>query len=376
MVHIWTVGPTFSIMRQFWRDLQGRMPESWGPKWNKSLNNVECFGGKLLWEFKSADTPESLVAVGLDLVIISEGALIADAAWEAYLSPRLATPGRLGMAIINGTPKGKGTWYEDAYFRGQPNHHMYDPEWWSINEPSSANPYITLEELNRLERSMPDMWRRQELNAEFLSGEGLVFRNIRENIVDYRLDGNWKRPIVFGVDWGKKEDFTVVTAMDASWRILDMLRVNKISYKEQKGQLKQFAERFKPDKIVAEANAQGDPLIENIQDELDIPVVPFYMTHVSKRRLIEAFAFAVERNKVSYPDIPIFINEMEAFEISVSEAGNIKYAAAGRWHDDTVISACLAFNGHGGQQMDVSPLIATTAKTFHMPAPTLSLEGF
>ena len=353
------------------------MPESWGAKWNKSLYTLECFNGRLLWEFKSADNPESLVAVGLDLVMIVEGALIVDAAWEAYLSPRLATPGRLGYAIMNGTPKGKGTWYEAAYLRGQPDSDTYTDGWWSTNEPSSANPYITIEELNRLEDEMPDMWRRQELNAEFLSGEGVVFRNIRDNIVERLDDGKWKRPITIGVDWGKKEDFSVYTEMDATWRILDMERINKISYKAQQERLADFCNRFHPDKVVCEANAQGDPLIENLQSQVPYPIVPFYMTQLSKRRIIEAYALAVERGRTSYPDIPVFINEMEAFSIEITDGGNVKYAASGRWHDDTVISACLAHSGHEGSKIDgFDAPTPSSPHTFHLPSPSMSLEGF
>ena len=349
-IHFWTVAPTFPLCRQFWRDVLGRMPPGWNPKINKQMFTIECFDGQLLWEFKSADNPEALVAVGLDLVCVCEGALVADEAWEAYLRPRLMTPGRLGYAIINGTPKGKGTWYETAYIQGQ------DPEfedWWSINEPSSANPYIEPEELISAAKEMPDMWRRQELNAEFLSGEGIVFRKIKENIIpDDRPDGEWMRPIYIGVDWGRKEDFTVYTAMDATWRVLAQDRMTEISWAHQRGRLSNFASRFRPDGIVVEANAMGDPLIENLQDELTFPIIPWYMTSQNKKRLIESFALSVERGKVTYPNLPVFINEMEAFEMSISESGNIKYAAAGRYHDDTIISCALAYIGHFGAKLD------------------------
>ena len=318
--------------------------------------HVECFDGELLWEFKSADHPESLVAVGLDLVCICEGALVVDEAWEAYLRPRLMTPGRLGYAIINGTPKGRGTWYETAYLFGQDGDSKYD-EWWSINEPSSANPYIEEEELVKAATEMPDMWRRQELNAEFLSGEGIVFRNIRQNIIDEDpMDGQWVRPILIGVDWGRKADFTVYTAMDATWRVLAQDRMTEISWRHQRGRLYDFASRFQPEGIVVEANAMGDPLIENLQDDLEYPIIPWYMTSQNKKRLIEAFALAVERGRIKYPNLPVFINEMEAFEMKVSETGNIKYAASGRYHDDTIISCALAFAGHGGSKLEDTTL--------------------
>ena len=105
---------------------------------------MELKNGALI-EVKSADNPEALVAVGLDLLIITEAALVKQEAWEISLRPRLSSPGRLGMAIFNGTPKGKN-WFYHLYLRGQD---MNQPDWKSWNKPTLDNPYIDPAEIEK-----------------------------------------------------------------------------------------------------------------------------------------------------------------------------------------------------------------------------------
>jgi hypothetical protein len=46
------------------------------------------------------------------------------------------------------------------------------------------------------------------------------------------------------------------------------------------------------------------------------------------------------------PLVPVLVNELEAFEYTVTRAGNVTYAAPGGLHDDCVMALMLA--GHAG----------------------------
>jgi hypothetical protein len=181
-VHGWFVAPNYPLAAQLWRELKAFTPRALLARSpNENGRRLEWKGGAVI-EVKSADDPNSLVAVGLDWVFMVEAALISEEAWEMALRPRLSSPGRAGLAIFNGTPKGRN-WYYHLYLRGR------DPQyedWESWNFPTRCqlgpggelvdhpmgNPYVRREEIERARQEMPDRWVRQEFLAEFLTAGG------------------------------------------------------------------------------------------------------------------------------------------------------------------------------------------------------------
>jgi hypothetical protein len=150
----------------------------------------------------------------------------------------------------------------------------------------------------------------------------------------------------------------------------------EISWGMQRQRLDAFCRKVRPDIVVVETNAMGDPLLENLQQELPFPISGFYMTHVSKRQVIESLAMSIERGLLKYPDDPIFLNELEAFEVTITENRNIKYAASGRWHDDTVISTAIALSAHGGSRFDPRPLISSDNRYFKLNGPRATAKDY
>jgi len=332
-IHGWIVAPSFPLSNQIWRELKAFTPPEIVVKANEGTRTMELDNGAAI-EIKSADNPDSLVAVGLDVLLITEAALVSADAWDMALRPRLASPGRAGLAIMNGTPKGRN-WFYEAYLRGQDPE---APDWWSINEPTTKNPHIDPAEVEKARREMPERWFRQEFLAEFLAGEGSVFRGVREAVRSQERTGR----VVVGVDWAKHQDFTVLTALDEEGHVVGFDRFNQIDYTLQLGRLQAFVAEVDACFVLAEVNSIGDPLLERLKRELPIPVDGFQTTGPSKQQIIEDLVLCIEQGHVTYPGNPQLINELEAYEYTMTKAGNTSYSAPARFHDDCVMSLAFA----------------------------------
>ena len=71
---------------------------------------------------------------------------------------------------------------------------------------------------------------------------------------------------VMGVDWGRTNDFTAISVLDATLgEQVALDRFSDIDYEYQSERLHRWAELYKPVQIVAEANSMGGPLVERLQ---------------------------------------------------------------------------------------------------------------
>jgi len=149
---------------------------------------------------------------------------------------------------------------------------------------------------------------------------------------------------IFGVDWGKMNDFTVIVVLTAGGVMVAMDRFNKIDYTLQSERLKALAEKYLPTVIIAEANAMGDPIIERLIAD-GLPMQRFTTTNATKRVAVEALALAFERRKVSILPEAVLIEELQAYEMQRTPSGGLRYSAPAGTHDDTVMALVIAWSG-------------------------------
>jgi hypothetical protein len=293
---------------------------------------------------RSADDPNSLRGEGLDFVVLDECAFMAEAAWTEALRPALSD--RQGKALFISTPKGRN-WFWRLYQRGLDD----GREWMAFRFPTSTNPYIAQKEIDDAQAMLPEAIFEQEYLAEFLEGEGAVFRNIAAC-----LYGGGEKPedhaghkIVAGVDWGKQADFTAISVGCATChKELALDRFNQIDYHFQRGRLEAICSKWNVGLIMAESNAMGEPIIEELQRS-GLSVTGFQTTATSKPPLIESMALAFEREEWHWLDDPISKGELEAYERVISmTTGRSSYGAPEGLHDDTVIARALMLEASGG----------------------------
>jgi hypothetical protein len=274
-------------------------------------------------------------------VVIDEAALLPDASvWHAAIRP-LLTDYR-GGALFASTPRGRN-WFWQLYNIGQQNDIK---DWQSWTFPTTANPHIDPLEIEGARDHLPERVFKQEYLAAFLEDGGSVFRGIDNVcIAQPQREAEIGKTYVFGVDWGKNEDFTCISIIDNTGTQVCLDRFNQISYNIQRDRLKTLIERFNPILILAEANSIGAVNIDALQAD-GLPVRPFYTTAQSKAPLIEGLALAIERASITLLNDANLIHELQAYEMSRTPTGMWQYNAPLGAHDDTVIATALSYWAH------------------------------
>lgn len=332
----WWVAPSYKMSDVGWRPLR-QMAAKIGANINLVDRRITfASGGEV--SVRSADNPDSLRGESLNLVIMDECAFMKSEAWSEALRPALAD--RLGRAIFISTPKGRN-WFWRLWQMGQQG----DPEWESWQFPTSTNPYIAPSEIEAARVTLPERIFRQEFLAEFLEGEGSVFRNILPNLVaakdkpEYHT-GHHK---VAGVDWGKHDDFTTISVYCVTCnREIDHDRFNRIDYSFQRERLWTMCNRWGLQSVVAESNSMGEPNIDQLRRE-GMNIQGFNTTAQSKPQIIESLVLCFERNEAKWISDAIWTGELEAYEMTVNQnTGRPSYSAPSGMHDDTVIARALA----------------------------------
>lgn len=334
----WWVSPNYKTSEVGWRPLR-QIGAKVGAEVRRADRQVLLpSGGEV--RVRSADNPDSLRGEGLDFVVLDECAFMREEAWTEALRPALSD--RKGGALFISTPKGRN-WFWRFWQRGRTGD---DPAWAAWQFPTSANPFIDGAEIEAARQSLPEQVFRQEFLAEFIEDAGLVFRHVMDAATaeeqDAPQDGH---QYVVGVDWAKHSDFTVLTVLDVTaGAVATIDRFNQIDYSLQTRRLGVLHERFKPVAIIAEANAMGEPLIEQLYLE-GLPVQPFTTTNATKAAIVEGLALAFERGEIAILNDPTLIGELQAYEMERLPSGMMRYNAPEGMHDDMVISLALAWSG-------------------------------
>lgn len=334
----WWVAPSYKMSEVGWRPLRRLAAQIPGAEVRRGDRQIITpTGGEV--SVRSADNPDSLRGEGLSYVVLDECAFMHEDAWTQALRPALAD--RKGRALFISTPKGRN-WFWRLWQLGQAN----DTEWHSWRFSSYDNPHILPSEIDAARALLPDRVFRQEFLAEFIDDAGGVFRRVAEAATAVEQPGAVSgHDYVIGVDWGKHNDFTALAVMDITTsELVHLDRFNQIDYAVQAGRLRALAQRFRPVSIIAESNAMGEPIIEQLQRD-GLPVRPFKTTNATKAAAIDALALAFEQGAIRIlPDVTL-IGELQAYEMERLPSGALRYSAPDGMHDDTVMALALAWSG-------------------------------
>ena len=314
------------------------------------MEAVFPLGGTIL--YRSLDNPDNVRGYTASGIVIDEVADVAPAAWYEVLRPMLIDTGGWLWAI--GTPKGRN-WFWTEHIAAQDRD---DSRTWQVptlgvkytesglvRDPHPLeNPDVPFDEIVQLYRTLPERVFRQEILGEFIQNDSGVFRRVLESAtapVQERREHNGQ--YLFGVDFARDQDFTVIAVWDVDRKQLCHLdRFNQIDYTVQLARLNGLSERFKPAAIVAEANSMGGPLVEFMRRS-GLPVRPFTTTNATKAQVIEALALGFEQGAFQIIPDPVLIAELQAYELERLPSGLIRYGAPSGMHDDAVIAAALAY---------------------------------
>jgi len=338
----WVVAPTYDLADRVYREIQliavqhlrhhvVSMRES-----DRRLVLRNLAGGLSEIRAKSADNAVSLLGEGLDWVVVDEAARLKPSIWQSYLSQRLID--KQGWALLISTPKGKGYFF-DLWRRGQDR----DPAYASWNYPSWTNPLLDKAAIDAERARLPERVFRQEYGAEFLEGSGAVFRNVRECAT-----GDWRSPgagrsYFGGLDLARVEDFTVLAILNDRCHVVRTDRFHKLDWSLQVQRVRALSAPYKCP-ILVDSTGAGEPVFERLR-EADIGAEAYPFTVASKSALINNLALKLETKEIVLPRPELWpegIDELEAFEYSVTENGTVRTGAPYGYHDDCVIALALA----------------------------------
>lgn len=301
-------------------------------EWIKSERRMTFRGGGCIF-FRSAEVPRNLRGRGWDLIVVDEAAYIPDDVWLHVLRPSLME--RRGRGVFLSTPNGARGWFHEMFLRGES---ADDPEISSWRVPSSEGPLIKNDEIKALRRTLPERVFRQEIEVEFLAGEGVVFQNIP--VEDYRLPRKPQGAVVIGADIAKYMDFTVLVALDDSGRLVDFWRTQQIDYTAQAEVIASMAGRYRAP-VYLDATGVGDAVLDLLRGR-GLDVIPVVFTHDSKRQVVQNLIILLERGEVVLPaSNDILLRELRAFSAR-SAIGGVFYSAPPGLHDDCVTALALA----------------------------------
>jgi hypothetical protein len=296
-------------------------------------------GGQI--RVKTGRHPNTLRSGWCDLLVLDECAYLDADAWNKVGAPMLADTN--GTAIFISTPK-RRNWFFQLYQQAIAD---TSGRWAAWNFSTHKNPHLSEDAMDSLVADMTEEDYQQEILAQFLEGQGAVFRYIdeRATLELHEPREPYEGSFVFGVDWAQQKDFTVIAVMDTESRqLVDYDRFNGVNWSLQRGRLQTLYEKWKPDTIIAESNSVGSPNIEALQQS-GLPVVSFETTAASKPPLIESLVLAFDRNEIAILNDPIIKGELMAYERKITATGRSQYSAPEGMHDDCVMALALAWHG-------------------------------
>ena len=298
-------------------------------------------------EVRSADDPEHLRNMHVDLIWITEAPRIQNLVWYRHLLPMLSEVWRARLAILEGTPRSTESYFEDYFDLGQPDHERYDPlevESWHFT--SYDSPHVDKETIDRHKENMPEALFAQEYMAETQADESAAFTNI-----DACIGGELEEPktgysYVLGADLAKTRDFTVLTIMDRTRRkVVAFKRLNKLDWVVQEDAIVDMSIQYNNAKVFLDSSGPGSPVYDHLKRRhLQIEPVNLHSAQ-TKDKLLTDLMIALQKETIKIPRIEKLVKELKICRRYRTETEYESIHAPEGEHDDCVISLSLALRG-------------------------------
>jgi len=305
--------------------------------WNAQRKILKLPSGEI--DFGSAQKPENLEGFNYPRYVLNEGGIILkkSSLWDNTLYPMIKGDNVRGKII--GTPKGRNKFHELAVLGRSGN-----PDYATYHYTVYDSPYWTEDQIKVARELSPELVFKQEYMAEFIEGEGMVFRKIRDVVKDTYREPEAGRRYILGIDLAKHVDFTVIIVIDdVTHEVVYKDRFNQIDWVLQKNRIKAAWEKWNKGQVVLDSTGNGDSIYDDLV-AMGMRVTPFKFTSSSKAEIINNLSVAIENKEIWLPNDPQVIDELELYEYSVSKSGNVTYSAPEGFHDDIVMALCLAWS--------------------------------
>jgi hypothetical protein len=307
-------------------------------------------------QFWHCKNPTSLEGVGSHGNIFDEA---AKCPYEAVAAAQTTVTFTKGPQGYFSTPLGKNWFYRECM---EAREHMKwalangrDPERIFLRARTIDNPFVDPSVIEEAKRTLTERLFRQYFLAEFLD-DGSVFVGFRECVRGSELDvyggvQRWvaadaaEHAVFVGVDWAKKEDFTVFTALaivEGKPKMVGFMRFQGIGYLEAIKELYNFCKVFKTIAMIKHDRTGVGEAIDDMLAQMPFSFEGVVFTNASKAMMVNQLIMAFETQDIELAHWPEMINELESFTVVTNELGTARYNAPSGMHDDIVASLMLA----------------------------------
>ncbi len=167
-------------------------------------------------EIKTAENPDRLRGAGLGFIWMDEAAMMSEETYKILLGTILATK---GIIFMTSTPRGHN-WFYHLFCSAETN-----PMVGVVRGKSTDNDLLGAEELALMKGQLSEDFARQELDAEFVSFDGLVYKGFhyKKHVIPTLMQLPPGSEVICGIDNGYGDPFAClwVAKHDGKFYVID-----------------------------------------------------------------------------------------------------------------------------------------------------------
>jgi len=330
----WWIAPTYAQSKMVFKEYNRLFRDVIT---NKNESELRCdLINNAVTFFKSADKPDNMRGAKVKRAVLDECPVMKAETWHEVMRPALMDC--KGEGVFIGTPKGMN-WFHDLYSQGND---VAIPDIQSFHYTTMDNPFIDKAEIEKARSEMPERLFSQEILAEFIEDIGGVFRGVRDCVKGVLCEPVSGESYVMGVDLAKYQDFTVICVIRKSDKhVVAFDRFNQINWSLQEQRILELANKYNRAHVLIDQGQVGDAVLEALLMKYNnIEGVKF--TNENKTAMINFLSNKIEKQEISYPEIPVLIDELRIYEYEILASGKLRMNAPSSKHDDCVIALALA----------------------------------
>ena len=313
-------------------------------KANASLLEIEFANGSVIYFKSTEQSSRGFTCSGI--LILDECAYLSED--EIYATLPLINAHNAPLLIAS-TPFISDGYYYKMFTKGvtSPTDKLKSFDW--SKEPE-IDRFLTPERKEFYRQTMSRSKYITEVLGEFLSDDGMLFRNIEACTTDERPEISGK--LYIGIDWGSgtENDYTVLAVVNDNGEECGLYVTNNLSPMQQidwaSAIIKDLATKATIAKLTCEANSIGAVYIDALKQKIGgkIKINEFVNTNKSKQDLVTTLQLALENKDITLLRDDEQLNQLRSYEAQINpRTKTISYNGKAGVHDDIVIALMLAY---------------------------------
>lgn len=247
------------------------------------------------------------------------------------------TKAKKPKVLVISTPNGKQGMFYDLYLKAINGEQGYK----QITATIYDDELVSEEEIDLIKQSISPLAFEQEFLVSFLDSAITVFPSFEKRFIlnTYSQSKCW-----CGIDPSSVgSDDTVITFINDRNEVKQYKVDGTLDSKYR--QLAELINRYQPQHTYCESNAIGEVMANEIQKQLKRKSTfsTFSTTNETKKEQVGMLATAIANNAIVFEkDNTLLYSELATFTYQVSKTGKVIYGAKAGYHDDAVMSLCIA----------------------------------